>query len=114
MLPGLKVAEFEARRKNFMNLIAKDVMNTYGKSMYIVAIIPSATKMYMSTGIPFVFRQNADFLYLSGCLEPDTTLILNGSSADDFTSTILVRPFNAQSVLWDGPRTGKLYYLPRV
>jgi Xaa-Pro aminopeptidase len=91
-----------------MNLIADDVMRTYGKPMHIVAIIPSATKMYMTEKIPFVFRQNTDFLYLSGCLEPDTALILSGSSAKTFISTMLVRPNDPHAILWDGPRTGEI------
>lgn len=100
--------EFKTRRENLINLITEDVIKTYGKPMHIVAIIPSATKTYMTERIPYVFRQNTDFLYLSGCLEPDTALILNGSSAKDFVSTILVRPSDAHAVLWDGPRTSKI------
>jgi len=110
LLPGIKIEEFQARRENFMNLITKDVIKTYGKPMHIVAIIPSATKTYMTEKIPYVFRQNTDFLYLSGCLEPDTALVLNGISAKDFTSTILLRPFDAQAILWDGPRTSKIFH----
>lgn len=97
-----------------MNLIAKDVEKTYGKLMHIVAIIPSATKSYMTEKIPYVFRQNTDFLYLSGCLEPDTALVLSGNSAEDFTSTIVVRPSDAHAILWDGPRTGTTKRSPMV
>lgn len=30
----------------------------------------------MSDKIPFVFRQNSDFFYLTGCLEPSAVLVM--------------------------------------
>ena len=71
-----------------------------------LVVIPSATKVYMTEKIPYVFRQNTDFLYLSGCLEPDSALVLTGERGDDHTSTLFVRKRDAHSELWDGPRTG--------
>ena len=41
-----------------------------------VVIVPSAEKAYMSDKIPYVFRQNSNFFYLTGCLEPDVLLVL--------------------------------------
>lgn len=78
---------------------------------YHLAVIPSASKMYMTEKIPFVFRQNSDFLYLSGCLEPDSVLVLSGSSAENFKSTLFLRKRDPHSELWDGPRTGNLKIL---
>lgn len=39
-------------------------------------IIPSTSKQYMSDKIPYVFRQNTEFLYLTGCQEPDTCVVI--------------------------------------
>jgi len=71
-----------------------------------LVVIPSATKVYMTEKIPYVFRQNTDFLYLSGCLEPDSALVLTGMRGDDHVSTLFVRERDIHSELWDGPRTG--------
>lgn len=69
-------------------------------------IIPSATKKYMSDKIPYVFRQNSDFLYFSGCLEPDSILVLIVNEKQEMTSTLFMRPKDKHAELWDGPRTG--------
>lgn len=68
-------------------------------------IIPSATKKYMSDKIPYVFRQNTDYLYLSGCLEPDSCLVINTTNSSNHYSTLFVRNPDSHSELWDGPRT---------
>lgn len=60
----------------------------------------------MSGKIPYFFRQNTDFLYLSGCLEPDTVLVLWTDDRDQAKSTLFLRPKNEHDELWDGPRTG--------
>ena len=60
----------------------------------------------MSDKIPYVFRQSSDFLYLSGCLEPDTVLILEIDEESKCKSTLFMRPKDRHAELWDGPRTG--------
>jgi Xaa-Pro aminopeptidase len=70
-------------------------------------VIPSATKQYMSDKIPYFFRQNTDFLYLTGCQEPDSCLVLAATnSPSQHCSTLFVRQKDDHSELWDGPRTG--------
>lgn len=69
-------------------------------------VIPSATKLYMSDKIPYVFRQNSDFLYLSGCLEPDTVLVMLIDNTRTAKSALFVRPKDKHAELWDGARTG--------
>lgn len=89
-----------------MNLIFEDVKATYGGKAYVVAIVPSATKLCMTEDIPYVFHQNNDYLYLSGCLSPDTLLILSGNSEENLCSTLFVRKRDAHSDTWEGPRIG--------
>lgn len=62
----------------------------------------------MSDVIPYVFRQNSDFYYLTGCLEPDSVLVF---IIDDSTSRsiLFMKPKNDHDELWDGPRTGVDY-----
>lgn len=70
-----------------------------------IVIIPSASKVYMSDKIPYVFRQNSDFLYFTGCQEPDSVLLLT-VTGDSHSSTLFVRPKDTHAELWDGPRSG--------
>lgn len=61
----------------------------------------------MSDKIPYVFRQNTDFLYLSGCQEPDSCLVLSAAeSPSDHCVSLFLRDRDAHSEKWDGPRTG--------
>lgn len=69
--------------------------------------MPSGTKKYMSDKIPYPFRQNTDFFYFTGCLEPDSCLILHtDKNLVNKTSILLMREKDNYSELWDGPRTG--------
>lgn len=60
----------------------------------------------MTDKIPYVYRQNSDFYYLTGCLEPDGILVLTVDSSRATKSVLFMRPKSAYDELWDGPRTG--------
>lgn len=45
----------------------------------------------MSDKIPYVFRQNSDFLYLAGCLEPDTILVMWINETKQTKSALFMR-----------------------
>lgn len=60
----------------------------------------------MSDKIPYVFRQNTDFLYLSGCLEMDSVLAVWSDNTKQARSALFMRPKDKHAELWDGPRTG--------
>ncbi|XP_074106368.1 xaa-Pro aminopeptidase 3-like [Cotesia typhae] len=59
----------------------------------------------MSDKIPYVFRQNSDFLYFTGCQEPDSVLLMTIDS-DKVLCTLFVQKKDPKSELWDGSRTG--------
>ncbi|GLH05483.1 Putative Xaa-Pro aminopeptidase 3 [Gryllus bimaculatus] len=103
LIPGITVGEFQERRHRLMNNVYKHASRHNMKSHHLV-IIPSATKVYMTEKIPYVFRQNSDFLYLSGCLQPDSALVLSGHD-ESFSSTLFLRKPDAHAELWDGPST---------
>lgn len=63
----------------------------------------------MTGKIPYFFRQNTDFMYLTGCLEPDTVLVLWTNEQNHFRSALFLRSKNNHDELWDGPRTGDQY-----
>ena len=65
-----------------------------------IVIVPSASKQYMSGKIPYVFRQDSDFFYLTGCLEPDVTLVMMSTPGSDKYQSILFIPKPDSQVWW--------------
>lgn len=128
---GLLPTEFAERRERLMERIAKHcvdfkrpqrnmVNSTYPQANSVKfhlivsfsiaqVIIPASPKKYMTGKIPYFFRQNTDFFYLTGCLEPDSVLVLWTNEKNQFRSTLFLRPKNSHDELWDGPRTGDKY-----
>ncbi|MCL4143749.1 UNVERIFIED_CONTAM: hypothetical protein GTU68_019448 [Idotea baltica] len=78
-------------------------------SEHHVVILPGVARRYMIDKIPYLFRQDTDMLYMSGCLEPDCVLLLHTvpspSSPPSFKSLIFTPPYDPSKELWDGPRT---------
>lgn len=103
LLPGILLDDFKTRRNNLVEKILRDAQNASDKTH--VMIIPSASKVYMSEKIPYVFRQNTDFLYFTGCQEPDSVLALTWDGRLS-SSILFMRKKDPHSELWDGPRTG--------
>lgn len=60
----------------------------------------------MADKIPYTFRQNSNFYYLTGCLEPDSLLIMWIDGTEKIRSTLFMRPKDKHAELWDGYRTG--------
>ncbi|MGI9228123.1 MAG: aminopeptidase P N-terminal domain-containing protein, partial [Gammaproteobacteria bacterium] len=58
--------ELIKRRKTLMRMIGSDG----------VAIIPSASSVPRNRDVDFVFRQDSDFLYLTGFDEPDSLALM--------------------------------------
>lgn len=59
------------------------------KSIFFQIVIPAARKQYMSDKIPYVFRQNSDFFYLTGCMEPSAILVIvKQDLSDNYTVSI--------------------------
>ncbi|EEZ97679.2 xaa-Pro aminopeptidase 3 isoform X1 [Tribolium castaneum] len=105
--PLIKRSEFQDRRQKLMEQVCVYVNERNPSMREHLIVIPSATKQYMSDKIPYFFRQNTDFLYLTGCLEPDSCLILATTGApSQHCSTLFLREKDDHSELWDGPRTG--------
>lgn len=46
-------------------------------------------------------------MYLTGCQEPESALVMVVCPDGSFESSIFVREKNAHSELWEGPRTGE-------
>jgi len=105
--PGITTEEYRQRRFRLMELIGRQYRGE--PSAKVVVVIPSATKSYMSADIPYPFRQNTDFFYLCGFLEPDSVLVLEANHASrlpEHKSTLYVPRRDQLRELWDGPRSG--------
>lgn len=105
--PGVNKIEYQNRRVKLMEKISKTARASSNNNH--IVIIPSAPKVYMSHDIPYPFRQNTDFLYLSGFMEPDSVLLLeaNADALPNHKSTLFVPKKDAQKELWEGARSGK-------
>lgn len=114
LVPGVELTEFQTRRtclmqglKAYAESFGDEFNGRAAKSHMLV--IGAAAKKYMSGKIPYVFRQSSDFYYLTGCLEPDSVLVLTIDEAGAVQSTLFMRPKDPHAELWDGPRTGPEY-----
>jgi Xaa-Pro aminopeptidase len=69
-----------------------------------VAIIPSAREATRSNDTNYRFRQDSDFLYLTGFEEPESIAVVK--SDQDPHYTLFVRPRDPEREIWDGRRAG--------
>ncbi|CAG9856683.1 unnamed protein product [Phyllotreta striolata] len=101
----LNKREYENRRIKLAESVAEYSIKNGLKSKNHMIVIPAATTQYMSGKIPYVFRQNTEFLYLTGCLEPDCCFVMTTNGNSDFSTTVFTRNRDPHAEMWDGPRT---------
>ncbi|WP_420125059.1 aminopeptidase P N-terminal domain-containing protein [Longimicrobium sp.] len=86
--------EFRARRERFMASIGEGV-----------AVLAAAPELVKSRDTDIPFRQNSDFFYLTGFLEPGAVAVLTPhDGAHRFT--LFVRPRDPERETWNGRRAG--------
>ncbi|XP_038209094.1 xaa-Pro aminopeptidase 3-like [Zerene cesonia] len=101
---GITQMEYKERREALVSKLISEVDNVHRSH---VIVIPAARKQYMSDKIPYVFRQNSDFFYLTGCLEPSAILVMvKPANRDTYKSILFVHDKDSHAELWEGPRTG--------
>ena len=139
--PGITKDEFEQRRYNYVNhltsyqkyyfstklsaaekkkLNAKladwnNSKNEFDLSTIdhnFIAVIPSAMSAFMAPDVPHIFKQNSDFLYLTGFKEPDSVLVISRTDPDvargslAYKCALFAKEKNPKKEIWDGPSTG--------
>ena len=88
-------AEYARRRKNFMVLMEPNS----------IAIVPSAKEQQRSRDTEYPFRQDSDFYYLTGFVEPESVLVLvPGREHGQFV--MFCRDSDPEMELWHGARAG--------
>jgi len=88
--------QFQLRRTQFINKMQDNSM----------AIFPAATAHIRNQDCEFPFRQNSDFLYLTGLNEPDAILVLIKKSTAGVT-ILFNREKDKNAEIWGGYRLGQ-------
>src|SRR5450432_2612980 len=88
-------AVFAARRDDYMDAIGPDA----------IAIVRSLPERLRNGDAFHPFRQHSDLVYLTGFVEPDTTLVLR-PGAETERVVMFVRPRDPELETWDGRRAG--------
>jgi Xaa-Pro aminopeptidase len=70
-----------------------------------VAIVASAREATRSNDTNYRYRQDSDFLYLTGFDEPEAVAVIRASN-DGPKYTLFVRPRDPEREIWDGRRAG--------
>jgi Xaa-Pro aminopeptidase len=69
-----------------------------------VAIIPAAREATRSNDTQYRYRQDSDFLYLTGFEEPESIAVIAPGRENKYT--LFVRPRDPEREVWDGKRAG--------
>lgn len=65
--PGIPAEEYITRRKKLLELLPENGL----------AIIASAPVKMMTDVVPYTFRQDADYLYVTGCVQPGGLAVMS-------------------------------------
>ncbi|KAK3012269.1 hypothetical protein RJ639_012180 [Escallonia herrerae] len=90
--PGITSEEYISRRKRLLELLPE-------KS---VAIIASAPVKMMTDVVPYTFRQDADYSYITGCQQPGGIAVLG----HDFGLCMFMPEASPHEVTWQGQIAG--------
>jgi Xaa-Pro aminopeptidase len=86
--------EFRARRERFLASIGNGV-----------AVLAAAPELLKSRDTEILYRQNSDFFYLTGFLEPGAMAVLTPHDPEH-RFTLFVRPRDPERETWTGKRAG--------
>ncbi|KAH8948641.1 hypothetical protein BDL97_11G104400 [Sphagnum fallax] len=92
IFPGISVSDFAQRRKALKSYLPTESM----------VILGSATVKQMTEVVPYPFRQDADYLYFTGCQQPEGLAVL-----DDQTELCMFMPeHDTETEAWAGHAAG--------
>ncbi|CAK9315044.1 unnamed protein product [Citrullus colocynthis] len=90
--PGITADEYITRRKRLLELLPENSL----------AIIAAAPVKMMTDVVPYTFRQDSDYLYVTGCLQPGGLAVLS----HDFGLCMFMPETKPYDVLWKGETAG--------
>lgn len=92
----MKQAEFKRRRSQLMKMMGENT----------IAILPSAAELTRNQDVNFPFRQDSDFLYLTGFNEPNAIMVLiPGRQHGEYI--LFCQEKNPEQEIWHGYRAGQ-------
>ncbi|MCH7880472.1 MAG: Xaa-Pro aminopeptidase [Proteobacteria bacterium] len=92
----MKKTEFKRRRSQLMKMMGKGT----------IAILASASQVTRNRDVDFPFRQDSDFLYLTGFSEPDAVMVLiPGRKHGEYI--LFCREKDPEQETWHGRRAGQ-------
>ncbi|EUB54570.1 putative Xaa-Pro aminopeptidase 3 [Echinococcus granulosus] len=107
---AISMNEYGARRSKLAEKIAQSCSSDRGSASHHLVIIPAAEIQYSSIHVPYQFRQDSYFRYLTGITEPDAVLSLEiatkSSDIVHFTPRLFIEERTSHDRLWDGPTMG--------
>lgn len=71
-----------------------------------ICLIFANTEKVRNSDVDYIFRQDSDFLYLTGFEEPHSALLLDSQAPEGEQVTIFVRERDPEMEIWDGFRLG--------
>ncbi|MBB1074695.1 aminopeptidase P N-terminal domain-containing protein [Rhodoferax sp. 4810] len=87
--------EYRRRRREVINQLGSDS----------VLILPAAHEMIRNRDVTYPFRQDSDFIWLTGFPEPDAIAVITpGQRGAEYT--LFCRPRDPERERWDGERIG--------
>ncbi|KAK0742402.1 peptidase M24, structural domain-containing protein [Apiosordaria backusii] len=95
---GITAREYASRRSRLSQSLPQDG----------VAILAAADLKYRSGAVFFPYRQDSNFLYLTGFLEPESIAIIRktGPTPEDYLFTLFCRSKDPKAEQWSGPWSG--------
>ncbi|XP_019091592.1 PREDICTED: probable Xaa-Pro aminopeptidase 3 [Camelina sativa] len=90
--PGIRIDEYIGRRKKLVELLPENSL----------AIISSAPEKMMTDVVPYTFRQEADYLYLTGCQQPGGVAVLS----NDRGLCMFMPESTPKDIAWQGEVAG--------
>ncbi|KAI0178685.1 aminopeptidase-like protein [Hypoxylon sp. FL1284] len=98
LTPGITAQEYHERRATLCASLPPDS----------AVVLPSATLKYRSGAVFHAFRQESNFLYLTGFAEPESLAVLRrtGDELGDYAFHLYCRPKDARAEQWAGPWSG--------
>ncbi|KAI1422436.1 peptidase M24, structural domain-containing protein [Xylaria sp. FL1777] len=98
LTPGITAKEYHERRAALCSVLPTDS----------AVVLRSADLLYRSGAVFHAFRQETNFLYLTGFSEPESLAVLRktGEAVGDYTFHLFCRPKDPRSESWNGPWSG--------
>ncbi|KAK0708257.1 peptidase M24, structural domain-containing protein [Lasiosphaeris hirsuta] len=96
--PGITAQEYADRRTKLAHSLANGG----------IAVLAAADLKYRSGAVFFPFRQESNFLYLTGFLEPGALAVIQKTGPDlgDYEFHLFCRPKDPRAEQWSGPWSG--------